>query len=85
MDDGGFNIVQIFERVHNLHDDGPSLLLRHELVLLQVEIQVVAVAVLHNSAKPVRRDGGGVKSPTTKVNQYSQFSMGTNVSVSSEK
>lgn len=52
MDDGGFDFIQIFQRVHNLHDYGTCLFFRHELMLLQVEIQVVAFTILHDSAKP---------------------------------
>lgn len=54
MDDGRPDLVEVLERVDDLHDDGAALLLRHELVLLQVEVQVVALAVLQHRAEPAR-------------------------------
>ena len=53
MNNGRLDLIQISQRVHNLHDDGASLFLRHELVLLQVEVQVVAFTVLQHRAEPV--------------------------------
>ena len=52
MDDGRLDLVQVSQCVDDLHDDGPRLLLRHELVLLQVEVQVVALAELQHRAEP---------------------------------
>lgn len=55
MDDGGFDFVEVTQSADDLHDNGARLLFRHQLVLLQVEVQVVAFAELQNSAEP--RDG----------------------------
>lgn len=54
MDNGRVNLVEVLEGVDNLHDDRATLLLGHQLILLQVEVQVVAFAVLQNGAEPVR-------------------------------
>lgn len=54
MDYGRSDLVEVLERVDDLHDDGAALLLRHELVLLQVEVQVVALAVLQHRAEPAQ-------------------------------
>lgn len=53
MNDGRFYIVEILERADELHDDGSGLLLWYGLVLLEVEVQVVAVAVLEHRAERV--------------------------------
>lgn len=52
MDDGRVDLVEVLESVDDLHDDGAAFLLRHQLILLQVEVQVVAVAVLQHCAEP---------------------------------
>lgn len=54
MDDRRSDLIEVLERVDNLHDDGAALLLRHELVLFQVEVQVVALAILQHCAEPAR-------------------------------
>lgn len=51
VDDGRFDFVQVLESGHDLHDDGARLALRYRFVLLQVEVEVVAVAVLEHRAK----------------------------------
>lgn len=51
MDDGWLDFVEVAQRADNLHDDGASLLLRHQLVLLQVEVQVVAFAELQDGTE----------------------------------
>lgn len=53
MYDGRFDLVEVLERRDDLHDDTPRLSLRYRLVLLQVEVQVVAVAVLQHRAERV--------------------------------
>ena len=57
MDDGRPDLVKILEGVDNLHYDGAALLLRHELVLLQIEVKVVPLTILQNRAEP-GTDGG---------------------------
>ena len=52
MDDGWFDLVEVLKCVDDLHDDGARLLLRHQLVLLQVEVQIVPLAELKNRAEP---------------------------------
>ncbi len=51
-----FDFVQVLQRGGNLHDDGPRLPLAHSLVLLEVKVEVVAVAVLEHGAKGVGVD-----------------------------
>ena len=58
MDDGRTDLVEVFEGVDDLHDDGAALFLRHQLVLLQVEVQVVAFAELQHCAEPVEENTG---------------------------
>lgn len=54
VDDGRVNLVEVLESVDNLHDDGAALLLGHQLILFQVEIQIVAFAVLQHSAEAAK-------------------------------
>lgn len=51
VDDGRFDLIEVSEGVDYLHDDGASLFLRHQLVLLQIEIEIVPLAELENSAE----------------------------------
>ena len=52
VDDGWSDLVKILEGVDNLHYDGAALLLRHQLVLLQIEVKVVPLTILQNRAEP---------------------------------
>lgn len=56
VDDGGFDFVEVAQGADDLHDDGASFFLWHQLVLLQVEVQVVAFAELQDSTEPEDRD-----------------------------
>lgn len=58
MYDGGLDLVEVFERMDHLHDDTAGLPLGDALVLLEVEVQVVTVAVLQHRAEP-----GGQQTP----------------------
>lgn len=58
MDNGRSNFIEVLKGVDDLHDDGASFLLRHQLVLLQVEVQVVALTILQHRAKPAQRVSG---------------------------
>lgn len=58
VDDGRVNLVEVLESVDNLHDDGAALLLGHQLILLQVEIQIVAFTVLQHSAEAAKCESG---------------------------
>lgn len=60
VDDGWVNLVEVLKSVDNLHDDGATFLLGHQLILLQVEIQIVAFAVLQHSAEADQRKRGKV-------------------------
>lgn len=55
VDDGGFDFVEVPQGADNLHDDGASLFLGHQLVLLQVEVQVVSFAELEDCAESEER------------------------------
>lgn len=54
MDDGRANLVEVLEGVDNLHDNRAALLLSHQLILLQVEVQIIAFTVLQHCAEPAR-------------------------------
>lgn len=56
VDNGRSDLIEVLEGVYNLHDDGAALFLWHKLVLLQVEVQVVALTVLQNCAEPATRE-----------------------------
>lgn len=53
VNDGWSDLVEVLEGVDYLHDNGTSLLLRHELVLFQVKVQVISLAVFQDGAEPV--------------------------------
>jgi len=55
MDDPA--LAQIFQSADDLHDNAARLLLRNLLVLLEIEIQIVAVAVFQHRAERVIVDG----------------------------
>ena len=52
MDDGWPNLVEVLEGIDDLHDDRAALLLAHQLILLQVEVQIIAFTVLQHCAEP---------------------------------
>lgn len=51
VDDGWFDLVEVSEGVDYLHDNGASLFLRHQLVLLQIEVEIIPLTELKNSAE----------------------------------
>lgn len=57
MDDGRVNLVEVLESVDNLHDNRAAFLLSHQLILLQVEVQIVAFTVLQYCAEPAGEQG----------------------------
>lgn len=57
MDDGRVNLVEVLESIDNLHDNRAAFLLRHQLILLQVEVQIVAFTVLQYCAEPAGEQG----------------------------
>ena len=57
VDNGRSDLIEVLQGIDNLHNDGAALFLRHELVLLQVEVQVVALAVLQDGAEPAAQQG----------------------------
>lgn len=56
MDDGGLDLIEVAQGADDLHDNGACLLLRHQLVLLQVEVQVVAFTELQDSTEPAEME-----------------------------
>lgn len=54
VDDGWPNLIEVLEGVNDLHDNRAALLLGHQLILLQVEVQIVALTVLQHCAEPAR-------------------------------
>lgn len=52
MDDGRVNLVEVLERVDDLHDNRAAFLLTHQLILLQIEVQIVAFTILQYCAEP---------------------------------
>lgn len=71
VDDGRVNLVEVLESVDNLHDDGATLLLCHQLILLQVEIQIVAFAVLQHSAEAAKCESGAEKDKVSETRHAS--------------
>lgn len=59
VDNGRSDLVEVLEGVNDLHDDGASLFLWHELVLLQVEVQVIALTVLQDCTEPAPKQRRG--------------------------
>lgn len=57
MDNGRSDLIEVLEGVNDLHDDGAALFLWHKLVLFQVEVQVIALAVLQDCAEPAPTQG----------------------------
>lgn len=57
VDNGRSDLIEVLEGVNNLHDDGAAFFLWHKLMLLQVEVQVIALAVLQDCAEPVPKQG----------------------------
>lgn len=51
MDDRWLDFIEVFESGDRLHNDGPRLFLLYAFVLLQVEVQVIALTVLKHSAE----------------------------------
>lgn len=56
MNDRRLDFVEVLESRDDLHDDGARLALRYRLVLLQIEVEVMAVAVLEDRTKRVGID-----------------------------
>lgn len=52
MDDGGFDFIEVTQSADDLHDDGARLFLCHQLVLLQVEVQVIPFTELQHCTEP---------------------------------
>lgn len=52
MNDWWFDLVEVSEGVGDLHDDGTSFFLRHQLVLLQIEVEIVPLAELQHRTEP---------------------------------
>lgn len=53
---GRFDLVEVLERRDNLHNNTSRLSLRYRLVLFEVEVKVMAVAVLQHRAERVGID-----------------------------
>lgn len=75
VDNRRSDLIEVLEGVYNLHDDGAALFLWHKLVLLQVEVQVIALTVLQNCAEPATREmhltsvaGNGTSNQNTSYN-----------------
>lgn len=71
VDDGRVNLVEVLESVNDLHDDRAAFFLSHQLILLQVEVQVVAFAVLQHCAEPARgrRNRTVIRRPNDGLNE----------------
>jgi len=52
MNDWRLDFVEVLESGDSLNDDRPRFLLCQKLILLQIEVQVVALAVTKNCTKP---------------------------------
>lgn len=58
VNNGRSDLIEILESINDLHDDGAALFLRHKLVLFQVEVQIIALAVLQNCAESAPKTEG---------------------------
>ena len=56
MNDWRLYLVEVLESRDRLNDDRPRLLLCQKLVLLQIEVEVVALAVTEHCTKPVTHE-----------------------------
>ena len=56
VDDGRFDLIEVSQGADNLHDDGASLLLWHQLVLFKIEVQVVSFTELQHCTEPERTE-----------------------------
>lgn len=70
VDNGRSDLIEVLEGIHNLHDDGAALFLWHKLVLFQVEIQVIALAVLQDCAEPAPKQERAVLPPHTSKSRH---------------
>lgn len=57
MDDRRLDFVQVLKSADCLDDDRPCLLLRNQLILFQVEVQVVALTVFENRTETKKKKG----------------------------
>ncbi len=57
MNDWRFALIEVLQGRNDLADDGFGLALGDDLVLLQEEVEVVALAVLQNGAETGRKQG----------------------------
>lgn len=57
MNDWRFALIEVLQGRDDLADDGFGLALGDDLVLLQEEVEVVALAVLQNGAETGRKQG----------------------------
>lgn len=55
VNDGRLDLIEVAQGADDLHNDGAGLLLRHQFVLLQVEVQVVSFAELEDCTEPERK------------------------------
>lgn len=69
MNDGVLELVQVLERLDNLHNDRFRLLLGNLRMLLQIDVQVVAFAVFQDRAKSTRQILGVFFLTTTASSQ----------------
>lgn len=56
MYNGRLDLIQILERVNDLHDDRTSLAFGNALVLFQVKVKIVTITVFEYGAERVRVD-----------------------------
>lgn len=73
VDNGRSDLIQVLEGVYDLHDDGASFFLWHEFVLLQVEVQVIALTVLQDRAEPAPKQTRGSSPLHTKLDIIHTF------------
>ena len=67
VNDWRLYLVEILEGRDCLNDDRPRLLLRQKLVLLQIEVEVVALAVTQHCTKPATHTNTNVVIISTAV------------------
>lgn len=73
VDNGRSDLIQVLEGINDLHDDGASFFLWHKFVLLQVEVQVIALTVLQDRAEPAPKHTRGSSPLHTNLDRIHTF------------
>lgn len=56
VDDRWLDLVEIFERMHHLHNDRTCLAFGNALVLLEIKVQIMSITILEHRAERIGID-----------------------------